>query len=170
MEIELKVPDVDLEGVEELLSRKGAAFLREVEQMDSYLQHPCRDFGSTDEALRIREVDGETILTYKGPKVDAETKSREEREVALPSREGMETILRSLGFARVMEVRKTRRSYMLGEVEIALDRVDGLGDFVELEYKGGDPGPGRESILSLKDELGLRGNERRSYMELLMER
>ncbi|MEM4524643.1 MAG: class IV adenylate cyclase, partial [Archaeoglobaceae archaeon] len=64
------------EGVLEKIERI-ARFLEEKEEFDLYFSHPCRDFAETDEALRIR-VEKKIKMTYKGPKVDEETKTREE--------------------------------------------------------------------------------------------
>ncbi|MFN5909679.1 MAG: class IV adenylate cyclase, partial [Planctomyces sp.] len=50
-------------------------------EQDEYFNHPARDFRQTDEALRIRRIGGELILTWKGPRLDALSKSRRELEV-----------------------------------------------------------------------------------------
>ena len=47
---------------------------------------PCRDFAQTDEALRIRTVGDTSFVTYKGPKLDATTKTRRELELPLRRR------------------------------------------------------------------------------------
>jgi adenylate cyclase class 2 len=46
--------------------------------------------------------------------------------------------------------------------------VEGLGDFVELEVQGDDAEAGRKMIEKLRDDLGLSGSERRSYLEMLL--
>jgi adenylate cyclase class 2 len=67
-------------------------------QCDEYFNHPCRDFGQTDEAFRIRSCNGQTKLTYKGPRLDTVTKTREELELEIPSTESgrSDSVLRSL--------------------------------------------------------------------------
>jgi predicted adenylyl cyclase CyaB len=57
------------------------------------------------------------------------------------------------------------------EVEIALDEVDGLGTFAELEVAvdADNVETAKSRILSLGDEVGLLNAERRSYLELLIE-
>jgi predicted adenylyl cyclase CyaB len=55
-------------------------------------------------------------------------------------------------------------------VHFCLDRVEGLGDFVEMEYQGQDLGEGKRRINELRTRLELKGNERRSYLELLLEK
>ena len=56
--------------------------------------------------------------------------------------------------------------------EIAIDEVDDLGSFVELEIIADEKQleQCRECLSSLAKELGLSRPERRSYLELLLER
>jgi adenylate cyclase class 2 len=169
LEIEIKSPCDDLDEVERRLIGRGAAFHGEVEQADLYLSHPCRDFARTDEALRLRREGDSVALFYKGPKLDPGSKTREELSVNVPDPEAMRAILDRLGFRPVAEVRKIRRNYGLGRIEASLDRVAGLGGYVELEVQDLPIEEGRSMLLSLMKELGLERTERRSYLELLLE-
>lgn len=168
IEVEVKVPCRDLDDLERRLIVRGARFIDEVDQEDVYLAHPCRDFGDSDEALRIRRSGRECRLTYKGPKLDDETKTRTELETCVDP--NVRRILEMVGFEEVMTVHKTRRLLMLDDIEFSLDRVEGLGDYVELEYKGGHLEEGRKMIFETMEMMGLSGSERRSYLELLLER
>jgi adenylate cyclase, class 2 len=168
LEIEIKTRSVDNVAVERLLLGRGATPLGEQEQADEYFNHPCRDFAETDEALRLRK-DSTGKITYKGPKIDRSTKTREEIEMEVDDLEKMAAILVRLGFRSVARVRKKRKEYVLDGVTVSLDSVEGLGDFVELEIMGEDATEGRSRIEKLRDELGLAGSERRSYLEMLIE-
>ena len=75
-------------------------------QVDEYYAHPTRDFAATDEALRLRTENDLTVITYKGPKLDRETKTREEFEVSVANRATMASILDRLGFQSVMTISK----------------------------------------------------------------
>jgi adenylate cyclase class 2 len=75
-----------------------------------------------------------------------------------------------VGFEKVIEVEKVRRVYELNEVEVSLDRVTGLGGFVELEVQDLEPERGRAMLFGLMKELGLERTERSSYLELLMQK
>lgn len=157
------------------LSAKGMGTL---DQADTYFAHPTRDFAQTDEALRLRRVGERNCITYKGPKLDAATKTR--RELELPLAEGSEAfdrfseLLIALGFRPVATVRKQREVWQLEwrscEIEAALDTVAGVGQFVELETSADDAtvAAAREAITSLAKQLGLSESERRSYLELLL--
>ena len=169
LEIEIKTPVADHEGVRKRLADLNAIHVERVEQSDSYFAHPCRDFGVTDEALRIRRQGSKQTLYYKGPKVDAETKTREEIAVPLSNAEDMKKALLRLGFVPVAVIDKKRDIYQLDGVEVALDDVNGLGHFVELEVQGEDVEKGKAMLKRTMSALGLEGSERRSYFELMLE-
>ncbi|NLF72508.1 MAG: class IV adenylate cyclase [Candidatus Anammoximicrobium sp.] len=177
-EVEQKYPVDDLAAMEATLAALGACFETAIEQRDRYFAHPSRDFAQTDEALRIRQVGRQCYVTYKGPKIDPATKTR--REIELPvsgtaEAAGQWTLLwESLGFQLVTEVCKRRRPGRIrwedADILIALDQVDGVGTFVELELAVSADGLERAKlqILSLAAALGLANAERRSYLELLL--
>jgi len=158
--------------------RKNFKFLRREYHEDTYYQHPCRDFSKTDEALRIRirRFDGhfESFLTYKGPKIDEVSKTREEIEVPVSDPDDYALILERLGFKEVLVVSKVREKYYVEKgVVITLDSVEGLGTFVEIEAMVDDEELVPETVERLKSilaELGVRRLERRSYLELIMEK
>jgi adenylate cyclase class 2 len=128
---------------------------------------------------RIRTAGGKSYVTYKGPKLDATTKTRRELELPLHHSDADGTefakLLDALGFQPVASVRKSRRvfhiSYRGREVEGALDDVDGVGRFVELELLTDEHNvdAARETIVSLAIELELGQSERRSYLEMLLD-
>jgi adenylate cyclase class 2 len=144
-----------------------------------YFAHPARDFARTDEALRIRRAGSSAFVTYKGPKIDATTKTRREIDLRLPRGDPPEAwadLLVALGFQPVAEVRKRRRKAHADwegrRVEISLDDVDELGTFVELELvtDPDDVEAAKAVLASLAKHLSLSQSERRSYLELWLER
>ncbi|HSD57585.1 MAG TPA: class IV adenylate cyclase [Methanotrichaceae archaeon] len=148
----------------------GAVFLKEENHIDIYFNSPLRDFRKTDEALRIRVKEEGARLTYKGPKLDSETKSRQELTVEIDSPERMTEVLRALGFVPSAEVRKRRTKYSLDDVTFALDDVQGLGIFLEIEARGEADWEGQKrKVISLLSQLGLGESIRKSYLELLEE-
>ncbi|MCL4203146.1 MAG: class IV adenylate cyclase [Pirellulaceae bacterium] len=179
-EVEQKFSVADIAVLEQRLVESGIKWGEILSQADRYFAHPCRDFAETDEALRIRQVGSQNCITFKGPKIDAATKTR--REIELPIQDGQaaaddwEQLLMALGFAPVARVDKSRRCGTLvwqqAEVEIALDDVTGVGQFIELELVADERtlAAACQRILSLATHLGLSGAERRSYLEMLLER
>ena len=180
-EVEMKFPlptAADLNSLRERIALSGAHAQESLDQRDVYLAHPSRDFVQTDEVFRLRHVGEQNYLTYKGPVVDAETKTRREIEVAAASgptaAAHLLDMLTSLGFRPVGEVVKRRTPFHLSRqgraVEIVLDEVHGLGWFVELETIADETGrdAARECLFELSRELGLGKSERRSYLRLLL--
>lgn len=150
-----------------------------VQETDLYLNGNDRDFRRTDEALRLRTVQtlpeggAQTLITYKGPKIDAQSSSRLELETSVEDFETMKKLLLSLGYRAALTVKKTRRSFTRGAQTVCLDDVDGLGDYMELEELVPDEAArsaAAASLLSLLDTLGVERGAltRRSYLELLM--
>lgn len=180
IEVEQKFPVEDLGSLIARLAQHGVTVSGAQTEVDTYFRHPSRDLSATDEALRIRRKGRHAFATYKGPKIDPTTKTR--REIDLPLARGIEDadawqeLFEALGFAPVTEVRKRRRKAMVEwqnrQVEVSLDEVDEVGTFVELELvtELHDLESAKACIQDLAAELGLRGSERRSYLELLLER
>ena len=179
-EVEQKFPVGSFDVVESKLRATGAVASAPQEEIDTYYAHPSRDFAETDEALRIRRVGSATWITYKGRKVDSTTKTRREIELPLAGDAKLigewPSLLEALGFTPVAEVRKTRRKATVPwqgqEIQATLDDVNGVGTFVELELAADENGleAAKDCIASLAEALGLRRSERKSYLELLLER
>jgi len=189
-EVELKFRVADPAAIERRLIGLAARFRDPIEQVDRYFAHPCRDFARTDEALRLLQVADDVAITWKGPRIDSAAKTRRELEFGLAAVaasgqhvgqgagavtiDRWTTLLEALGFRRVRDVAKRRRPARVpwqgAEVDVALDSVAGLGDFVELELQArqGEVPLATACIESLARELGCTGPERRSYLELLL--
>jgi adenylate cyclase, class 2 len=179
-EVEQKFPVADLAALAARLTALGATVSEPQVEVDVYFAHPSRDFAQTDEALRIRRKGTSHFLTYKGPKVDAATKTRRELELPLCSDEESAAawagLLQTLDFTPIAEIRKSRRKAHVAwegrRIEASLDEVAGVGTYAELELvvDQSDIEPAKAHIASLAAALGLSGSERRSYLELLLRR
>ena len=140
-EVELKFPVPDLSAFAAKLAALAIPIAPAQEEIDVYFAHPARDFAQTDEALRLRCKGDANYITYKGPKIDAATKTR--REIELPLAPGPESLaswtalLEAVGFRPAGEVRKSRRKAAVPwqgrQVEASLDEVERAGTFVEFE-------------------------------------
>jgi adenylate cyclase, class 2 len=176
LEVEQKHRVDDSTAFERQLAERGVTVGPPIVQSDQYFAHPARDFAQTDEALRIRTASGASFVTYKGPKLDATTKTRRELELPLAADDAdgsqFAELLAALGFTPVATVRKARREFRIThdgrEVHGALDTVDGVGTFVELELSADDASlqAARRVIAALAEELQFGPSERRSYLEL----
>ncbi len=168
LEIEVKARVDDLSELREKLLEAGAESLGSNRQEDVYFQHPARDFARSDEALRLRKQEGRCTLTYKGPRIEEVTKTREELKVEVSDFEEAKVLLEKLGFEEVSWVRKHRDYYTLKGFKVMLDMVDGLGSYVEVEKPGESYEP--RELLEFLGELGIGEDavERRSYLGLLL--
>jgi adenylate cyclase class 2 len=180
LEIELKCPVTNFDSVCRHLEAWGSSAAETLDETDHYFNAPDRDFARTDEALRVRCIGAANYATYKGPKRDAYTKTRTEIEVGLApgpkAAEDFRQLLTHLAYRLVARVRKQRRIHRLEregfELEICLDEVQGLGCFVEVEIQAPEEQleRAREVLLTTARALGLESSERRSYLEMLLER
>ena len=78
----------------------------------------------------------------------------------------------TLGYGVIGRVRKTRTLFMLGRTRVHLDRVEGLGDFLELEVVLADNEPvavGQSTAQSIMEKLGVSTKHLVSgaYLDLL---
>jgi adenylate cyclase class 2 len=175
-EVELKV-SADLSTVSERLDELGATQTGDVRQVDTYYNAPDRDFAETDEALRVRREtragDTSARITYKGPLVDDESKTREEYETGVDNGDTADTIFERLGFDRTATVRKDREFYRYDGYTITLDTVEGVGEFVEVETETDEDGveDAREGAADILRTLNLDPDEqiRTSYLGMLLE-
>jgi adenylate cyclase class 2 len=159
------------------LQEIGAVFLKLEIHRDIYLRHPSRDFRSTDEALRIREIDGEPFITYKGPRLPGPIKIRPEIELPMVSgtTEDWLKIWGHLGFEVALAVPKSREVYRFEHctrsLTITLDQVAALGYFAEIERIVRDSSEielAQQDIQEVGKMLHLSEIERRSYLGMLL--
>jgi len=171
LEVELKVKIPSLDPVRECLLAQKAEFLGKMHEHDIYYNAPHRDFGKTDEAVRVRYTNDHAVVTYKGPKIKKfGLKAREELNFAVESGDAFETMLVRLGFTETTEVNKWRENYKLGTASIALDSVDELGTFAEIEVivENEDDNP-TALIEKIAYEIGAdREPILESYLELIL--
>ena len=165
LEVEVKVR-INIEKVKNKLSNLGVKFIRDQHQLDTYFSHPCRDFKKSDEALRVRITANKYFLTYKGKKLDSQTKTRNEVEIEVNSK--IFNLLKALGFSEIRKIEKQRSFYRWDNLGVYLDKVEGLGEFLEVE---GDSWEDKKKIFQLLEKLGIKKNRliRKSYLELVGE-
>lgn len=170
LEIEIKARIDNSEEFIRKIAALGARARETTRESDQYFNHPSRDFAKTDEALRVRTAGGHAAITYKGPKIGTRSKSRFEAEVNISDPAAMRVILQKLGFVEVLSVKKERTVFDLRGITLCVDRVENLGSFVELEKIGEDREAIEDELFDVARELGLSEFERRSYLEMLIEK
>ncbi|MBY9007798.1 MAG: class IV adenylate cyclase [Candidatus Lokiarchaeota archaeon] len=193
IEVEIKIPLPNPEFIKEELKKMNGQYICSLIHEDTYYNMPekLRDFKETDEALRIRKSIkfnkhhkeesqiSNTFLTYKGKKIDIETKTRKELETKVEDGEKLRELLNILGFREVLTVKKERELFKLTykdyDIEILLDYIPVLQKyFLEVEYIS----PNEEKIDMIKallfEFLGTLNitkadSIRKSYLELIIE-
>jgi adenylate cyclase class 2 len=171
LEVELKVKVPSLEPIRKKLGEKGAECKGRIHEHDIYYNAPHRDFGVTDEAVRVRYTNNHAVVTYKGAKIKKfGLKAREELNTAVESGEVFETMLDRLGFTKTTEVNKWRENFRYADAAISLDEVNELGTFIEIEIMADNENSNAEArIERIAKEIGVSGEPiLASYLELLL--
>lgn len=180
LEIELKFPLTNAKSAAEYLDLE-AQFVREVFQYDVYFVPVHRNFiadiENVCEWLRVRvESDGTASFNYKNwlPHDEKVKTHCTEYETYVSSFDQLQKILLALNFNQLVEVKKTRKTWRLGEAEVSIDLVQNLGEFVELEYKGDglDVDGARSYLLAILSRIGaeVTSADLKGYPFLLLER
>ena len=114
-----------------------------------------------------------TKVTYKGPLVDAGSKTRAEHETVVGDGTELAGVLDGLGYEPAATVEKHRERFALDGYTVTLDAVTGLGEFVEVEAETDEAGIERvrDGARELLTELGLEPTDqiRTSYLGLLLD-
>jgi adenylate cyclase class 2 len=188
VERKFRIDESERGAVENWCAANGFVRAAEGRQTDVYITPPERNIYLEDRALRVRleESGGEekAAITYKGENAavapgDA-LHDRLEIEVGLADGRAVLSIFRQLGFMEILTVRKSRVLFHKGEVSVALDEVDGLGYFLEIEAIAGSDGEqeargtqgAKEAIDEVACSMGLATlvAEPKNYLELLVEK
>jgi adenylate cyclase class 2 len=171
-------PVESIEDVRRQILALGATPKETTVQVDEYLNDPLRDFAKMDLALRIRRSDDQYFVTFKGPNLDPAAKIRTEIETPMVDRVAANMIrdtFLGIGFFSVASVKKKRETLELEwqghRVEVCLDAVAEVGEFVEIELVVGsrsEMDAAKTALESLAENLGLTDSIRTSYLELLL--
>lgn len=163
--VELKARCQDL-GAARNWTEVNSEFIGEFHQVDTY-------FAVQRGRLKLRVVDRRedgTLIFYQRENTPMAKRSQVHL-IPVGKATAMEELFNeALGVRAVVE--KERRIYRWGRVQIHLDRVKGLGDFIEFERvveSSADEAAGREEFSTLERALSMRPSDRiaGSYIDLL---
>lgn len=162
--IELKARATDLAHAAAVCQSIGAAFRGEMRQTDTYFVVP-------EGRLKLRENDpGRCELIYYHRVNVAESRASD-YEIAVADAAMKHILERALGVRAV--VRKRRALWLWENVRIHLDRVDGLGNFIEFEAvldDAHDDADGYGRVAFLRDAFAIASGDlvSVSYSDLLL--
>jgi adenylate cyclase, class 2 len=138
-ETEVKIPIVSVSEVAERLwaagFRPSVPRLFEVNTLYDNENHELR---SADSILRLREIGGKCLVTFKGKSQAGPHKTREEIETSLGSVDAMRQIFAKLGYRPAFRYEKYRTEFTRpagGKGVVTMDETP-IGSFLELEGAG----------------------------------
>ena len=132
-EVEIKLPLASIaEGRRRLREAGFRLAHRRVFEANTLFDDAEHTLYRSGAALRIREVNGRGLLTYKGPATPGRHKSREEIETRFENPAVLRAILERLGFRPAFRYEKYRAEYTDGKGVATVDETP-VGCFFELE-------------------------------------
>ncbi|SUI81207.1 class IV adenylate cyclase [Shewanella morhuae] len=167
-EVELKYRLLDRDAFFAVLqTRNPEVMLEDNLEHDCYFDLASHSLISEHKSLCIREMQPSGIMLWivKGPEKDRC------EAVNITDATKAKSMLHTLGYECVLEIKKRRSIYFLGKFHLTLDNLDGLGDFAELAIMTDDEAlmPEFEAqLVQLATELGLCEAQREllSYRQL----
>lgn len=139
-EVEVKAHIRDEKGLLVKLIEQGGVLSEAVTQEDTVYVKETGSidiFLSNDHFLRIRKTPEKVIFTLKyhpGRTGNGNSLAMPiEHEVEVSTENELKEMLKLLGFQPALCITKTRRTCHVGEYEICIDEVEGLGAFIEVE-------------------------------------
>ncbi|MBI3724114.1 class IV adenylate cyclase [bacterium] len=132
-----------------------------------------------DRVVRIRREDGEALATAKRKTIEDGVETSEEIELEVSSADALQRLLDYMGYRPFVSKRKETRAYVWADgIHVELNRIAGLGDFVEIEAllpestDAGEVSRKKDELKAILASLGVDASrvEPRLYVELLRER
>ncbi len=152
-EVKIRVDSIKLEEITGFLGRP------------KYFNQTNLIYQNSHGFLRLRKEKGNTVVTYKGFRMNDKFGSREEIELSLAGEEQFELLrlmLEKMGMAETLYYDKERAEFNFGLCKVFLDST-AKGDFVEIEARDTRDIEKAMAFFGLKQ----KDIEKRSYLELL---
>ncbi|MFW5685536.1 MAG: class IV adenylate cyclase [Spirochaetota bacterium] len=165
-EVEMKAWIDDWHSVERRL-RDACVFERSFRKEDRY-------YSANDSTFRLRLDDGAATVTYKEKSIRGGVEFNLEREFAVDDPDAFVDLVVRLGCREQHAKVKEGLHFVRDDLTVELVRVEGLGDFLEVEYLHPDDDEQRHEdaarrIRAFIEQLGVDPTriEGRPYVELL---
>lgn len=183
IEVETKrsLGEQDVKLLKDNLLDAGYKSVKSEQEVDIYYTRPDINFMETVECLRIRSRNSFAEMTYKPP-----TKNKKDRGAITAKREtnvelanieqvvSARFLLENIGMIELAVVDKKRQTYIDKEhpcLTIALDTINGLGSFVEVEVISEDEHKAAELVARTEKKLNIHELPivLKPYRDLVME-
>lgn len=170
MEIEIRARVENLSEIRDILGVKGKPVGFSSED-DLYLRHESDIERSL--VLRIRRMKDGSLLTFKG-KAKGDDTAWPDVDLPLFHPDDLEKLLLGSGYVEVVRIQKCRSTYCTDEFEINLDKIERLGNFIEIEGRGTDESRSviEQDMTRLLIELGIQESAiiRKGYVALMLDK
>lgn len=167
VEIKIKITEEETNLVKHWL-KEYAKFIGFYSMTDYYFNNPKNSFYSKSldghkeifNFLRVRITNRDSFICVKNREIDkyGNTLSVDEVETKVEDGNKAIEICQNSGFSEITEIKKERNVFLYNNLfEFAFDKVDKLGDFLEIELKNytGSVDDGKELIYNLLKKIGL---------------
>lgn len=156
-EIEVKAKVLDMSALLTVLADKNVVLGHELVQNDVVYGQPNKKDNQLGAIwLRIRTENNKTVYFTLKTSVIGGLDSIEHETVVQDANE-LENIIKTMGYELYSDITKVRRKAHVGEIEICLDSVPGLGDFIEAEMLAQDDADHNQAVGQLWDVLNTFG-------------
>ncbi len=152
-EIELKFLGIEVPAVVQKLQAAGAKMMYESDSTAVYFADDKLGLSYTDTTkafMRLRTLNGKTVLTYKGALESGDYRVREEHEVEVSDFDMMLRLLTALGFTASHPIRKHRLHFSFGSFAYEIDTLPGIPPFLEIEVPTEDSMPEACRLVGLR--------------------
>lgn len=165
-EIEVKAHLKNREQVMDNLRALGCQFSDPISQNDKIFFPLGFELGKNVKrginVLRIRKTNDQIIFTLK------QSQSNElaciEKELLIDNDKEMEEIFKLLGFYEAVKVNKMRLKCKYKNYEVCVDKVEGLGDFIEVEsITDEDEEKVQKELFDFLQSLGISPSDREMH-------
>jgi adenylate cyclase class 2 len=138
VETEVKIPVGNAEEIVDRVRKVGFTIaVPRVFEANTLFDKPDKELGKAGMLLRLREVGGKSVITWKGPGQPGPHKSRPEIETTVGSAEDLGQILEKLGYRRSFRYEKYRTEFKReGKDGVLTVDETPIGNFLELEGPG----------------------------------
>ena len=165
-EIEVKAHLKNREQVIENLCALGCQFTEPITQNDTIFVPLGFELGKSVKSginvLRIRKTNDQIIFTLK--QSQANELACIEKELLIDNDKEMEEIFKLLGFYEAVKVNKVRLKCQYKNYEVCIDKVEDLGDFIEVEsITDEDEEKVQKELFDFLQSIGISSSDREMH-------
>jgi len=170
-EVKFQIKGSSLDEIKKKILFLGFSFVQKKNQKDYYFSPAHKSFAGTKKYyLRLRQEKKQNEFAYHIVRNNLQT---EELEVYVDNGSNFFKILKLLDFRIDCVVKKERLAYRKGRINIMVDKIQGLGTFVEIESIGNFTRDIKERFNELINYFQLKSENKISgvgYPDLLMQK